>query len=421
MNRSRLLVVSHALPFPKSTGQSQRVHYMLTALRERFHVTFATAGPAGRSGEIRNKLHETCDNAVVLPTLYPRWRPARVPHQIRSLVYQARTGLRHSNYVISRIELTPERLREVAVRGEFDAVLYEYWHAAPSLRVFRERGIPTLLDMHNILWRAYDAELKLKRSMPGWLRKRLVRMYREREEAAWREFDALIAINRDELDYVRAVVPAQPVFYGPMGIELSEWPYAWRPPDRPRVAYYGGMSTKRNQEGALSVLREVMPSVWRRFPQAEFWIIGVGPPASIRALASNPLIKVTGFVKDLAPLMATMSVVLCPFDGAYGFRSRMVEVLAVGVPSVCTPSAVAGMELVERRAVLTAETGEALAVQTLRLLENPVISENLSRHGRRTVEELFSYRNTYQRLALEMTRWLAGREESHGEVGCHIT
>ena len=421
MYRPRLLVLSHALPFPMSSGQALRISYMLASLRERFHVTFGTVAPEEERVDVTRQLRERCDEAVVLPALYPSSRVARIPHQLRGMAYQARTGLRRSNHVISRIEFTPERVEAIVGKASFDAVLYEYWHAAPSLSVFRKLGIPTILDMHNVLWRAYEAEMKLEPGIPAFLRNRLVNQYRRHEEAAWRDFDALVAINRDEFDYTRATVqPSKQVFYTPMGVDLERWPYGWKPASGPRVAYYGGMGAKRNQEGALRVLRCVMPAVWQRFPNAEFWIVGGGPPESIRALTSNPLIKVSGFVKDLPPLLATMSVVVCPFDGTYGFRSRMVEVLAIGVPSVCTPDAVAGMELVERRAVLPAVSDEELAQQTVQLLTSAAASEHQSLHGRRTVEDLFSVQNTYQRFAGDLAGWLVGRKESFGEVGCRI-
>jgi polysaccharide biosynthesis protein PslH len=422
MTRPRLLVLSHAHPFPMSSGQALRISYMLAGLRERFHLTFGTIAADGERAEVERKLRELCDEAVVLPALYPASRAARIPHQLRGLIYQARTGLRRSNHVISEIELTPERVDAIAGSAAFDAVLYEYWHAAKSLSVFRKRGIPSILDMHNVLWQAYGAEMKLERGIPAFLRNRLVNQYRTREEAAWRDFDALVAINRDEFDYTRSAVQAsKQVFYAPMGVKLEDWPYVWKPAKGPRVAYYGGMGAKRNQEGALRVLRCVMPAVWQRFPEAEFWIVGGNPPESIRALTGNPLVKVSGFVKDLPPLLGTMSAVVCPFDGTYGFRSRMVEVLAIGVPSVCTPDAVAGMELVERKAVLAAVTDEELASQTMQLLSSAAASEPQSLHGRRTVEELFSFQNTYERFAGELAGWLAERkEESRREVGCRI-
>lgn len=429
MNRPRLLVLSQALPFPKSSGQSLRIHYMLAALGERFHTTFGTVAPLSQHAEVKRKLAEVCDDSAILPALYPESRLARLPHQARALAYQARTGLRRSNYVIAELEFTPARVEKLLGMAAvpYDAVLYEYWHHAESVSVFRQRGVPTVLDMHNVLWQAYDAEMKLDPWIPAFWRDRLVRLYREREEAAWQNFDGLIAINREEYEHTRASVAASKrLFYTPMGVELEHWPYGWKPSNPPRVAYYGGMGAKRNQEGALRVLRAVMPEVWKRFPQAEYWIIGSHPPESIKALTANPLIKVTGFVKELPPLLGTMNALVCPFDGTYGFRSRMVEVLACGVPSVCTPDAVAGMELVERRAVRPAVTDAELADETVKLLMDPADSEHQSSHGRRTVEELFSYQNTYERLANDMSQWLVEtrrhrqNKESLGEVGCRI-
>ena len=40
--KTRLLILSAVYPFPRNSGQQQRVYYKLRALRADFHITFLT-------------------------------------------------------------------------------------------------------------------------------------------------------------------------------------------------------------------------------------------------------------------------------------------------------------------------------------------------------------------------------------------
>ena len=86
------------------------------------------------------------------------------------------------------------------------------------------------------------------------------------------------------------------------------------------------------------------------------------------ALARDPRVKVTGFVEEVAPLLASMHAAVVPWIGRYGFRSRVVELMAVGVPVVATPDAVAGMDLHDGEEILLGESTEELARALVALL-----------------------------------------------------
>src|SRR5262245_41663270 len=132
-----LLVISHVLPFPGATGQQQRVFYTLKTAREFFRVSFAAPFIEYQEAELRSTLRDHCDRALVLPSAYRNNTFTRAMGHTSSLVYSLRTGLKRSNYLIGKLEFAPERLERLLRDNRFDLVLFEYWHAADSVRVFQ--------------------------------------------------------------------------------------------------------------------------------------------------------------------------------------------------------------------------------------------------------------------------------------------
>lgn len=412
--RPRLVVLSHVLPFPGTSGQQQRVFYTLKALRDHFYVTFATSVAPGRAARVRHELSALCDEVVLLPSRYARSLFTRVWHRVAGAFYTLLTGLKFSNYLVGRVEFAPRRLADALKPWVFDGALFEYWHAAESTSVFQREGIPCVLDMHNILWQAYARQFDARPYLPRVWKRRALAQYQRREEDAWAQFDALIAINAAERDYTRATVPEPiPVFYAPMGIDLALWPYTWQPAQPPRIAYYGGLGSSHNQQDALSCYKHVMPAVWRAYPDAELWVIGSNPPASLHRLAERDArVRVTGFVECVQEVLQTISVVVCPWSGTYGFRSRLVEVMALGVPVITSPEAVDGMGMKVGRGIFLEKAFPRMAEACLRLLEDPVFARQQSEAARAQVEEKFSYEATYDRLARELFNFVVQRQQA---------
>lgn len=400
--KPRLLVISHVLPFPRSSGQQQRVYYKLKALRDYFTIIFLTSVAQESKQETREKLLELCDEVILLDAVYGKMAVARFIHRIIGDAYSICTGLKLSNYVMDFLEFTPQRLAAVLEQAAPEVVLYEYWHAQRSLALFQERGIPTILDMHNILWQSRARQMNGSRA-PEWWKRYAVQSYRRREEAAWKRYDALITINAGEHAYVKdRSTDGQRLLYVPMGTDLKVWPYSWQPTQPPRLAYYGGLGSEHNQQDALSCYTRVMPEVWKEIPDTELWIVGSNPPPILKALrARDKRVHVTGFVENIAEVLSTMSLVLCPWTGTYGFRSRLVEVMALGVPVITTQDAVRGMGFVNDEGIFV-EDIQRFASRAMQLLLDGNELRRQSRMSRIQVEQQYGYDVTYRRFAKEL-------------------
>jgi hypothetical protein len=202
-----------------------------------------------------------------------------------------------------------------------------------------------------------------------------------------------------------------------MGTDLDLWPYSPDPATPPRIAYYGGLGNRQNEQCALRCATQIMPAIWAKVPNAELWLVGANPPESLSRLASDRRVHVTGFVDDVQQVLRTMTAVACPWTGKFGFRSRLIEVMALGVPVVVTPDAVHGMELEADRGVLLGETDGALADHAVRLATDPAFARDQSCKARDQVERCFSVESTYDRLIDDLSRWLRTRKAADQTVG----
>ncbi len=408
-NRKRLLLVSAVFPFPGTSGQQERVRNKLAAFRREFHVTFLGFGHPDEHREIRERLLEHCDDAVLIPSRYRHDHPLRRGiYRVLGTLYAWAKGLKFSNFLVDRLELTPGRLTTALENRAFDLAVFEYWHALRARDYLRRCGLPCVLDMHDVLWRSRARQLAAG-SLPGWLRERQIAAYRRREEASWSRFDALITINSDEHALVRERLPdAFPLFYAPMGVDMKVWAFGPKPAEPPRVAYFGGLGSPHNQRDALHCHDAILPRIREALPEVELWLVGANPPKSLRALArADPRVKVTGFVEDVSSLLQTMTLVLCPWTGRYGFRSRVVQVMALGVPVIASPDAVAGMEMPSGEGIFLAEEPGEMAAVALALLRDPDLARRNAGSARQLVESLYSFEATYGRLASELAAWAA--------------
>ena len=394
-DKPKILFISHVFPFPATNGQRQRVYYMLRGASSFFHVSFLTYSPSPQEKKFENELNGVCDEVIWLKSKYQGTKISRAYYKFRAVVYSYLTGLKPSNYFIGKLDFTENNIAEAVGNRTYDVVMYEYFHAWESVNFFKNKNIPVILDTHNILWQSYLSQYKSNNILPGFLKGYYFKLYKNAEERIWSFFDEVIAINSSEQKYIRSKVPSStnvPLIC--MGVDISSWPYSWQPANPIRLGYYGGLGSPGNEKSAIVCAKEIMPEIWKIFPEAELWLIGSNPREAVKNLESDK-IHVTGFVKDVATVINKISVMLCPWEGTFGFRSRIVEVMALGVPVVASNEAVDGMGMENGKGIFLTGAYSEIAAQTIRLLKDKPALDEQSKLAREEIISKFSYESTY--------------------------
>jgi glycosyltransferase involved in cell wall biosynthesis len=166
----------------------------------------------------------------------------------------------------------------------------------------------------------------------------------------------------------------------------------------PTVVFTGKMSYHANVAAVLYFAKEVLPLIWAEEPYVRFLVVGKGPPETVRQLATDRRIDVTGYVEDLRPYLAQATVAVCPALYAVGIQNKVLEAMAMATPVVSTPAGCAVLAAKDGREILEAEGAEDLAAAVLSVVSDSALAERLSTAGRRYVESHHSWRAKAQRL-----------------------
>src|SRR5204862_8091894 len=118
--------------------------------------------------------------------------------------------------------------------------------------------------------------------------------------------------------------------------------------------------------------RSVWPLLRARRPRLTLTIVGADPPPAMRELGRLPGVTVTGSVPDVRPYLHLAALTIAPLNIARGTQNKILEAMAMGVPTVSSLAAAGGVDAEPGRHLLTASGPREFADAVLRMLENPV-------------------------------------------------
>ena len=169
--------------------------------------------------------------------------------------------------------------------------------------------------------------------------------------------------------------------------------------DPPQVVYVGNLRYPPNAQAAIRLVRGIMPIVWRSRPDVQVVLVGDGPPPEVEAEARPGRVVVTGRVPDVRPHLSRAWVGCVPLLAGSGTKYKVLEALAAGVPLVCSPLAVEGLDLEAGRDLAVGASDGDLAREVLRLLDDAEAARALAHRGRQRVEERYAWNVNLPRLS----------------------
>ena len=258
------------------------------------------------------------------------------------------------------------------------------------------KDIPTVITPYEsyslYLKRAFQQE----QSLSVWLSRQITRQF---ESWMFSPYDCTVVLTEEDKSELLSINPALSVDVIPNGIDLDDFQADERERDTATLLFVGNYEYPPNHDSALLLAREIFPQILEALPETKLLLVGNAPSEEIQGYASEHII-VTGRVPRVQDYLASATVFICPLRVGAGIKNKVLEALAMGIPTIATPLSMEGIHAVDGQHVLIAET-DKIAQTTIALLKNRDLQKKLSDNARPLIEADYSWQgvaNQYESI-----------------------
>jgi glycosyltransferase involved in cell wall biosynthesis len=274
------------------------------------------------------------------------------------------------------------------------AVLLDYFFQAEALPYGMDPAVKSAIIMHD----RFSA--RNEQFAAAGQRDSVAAIDQATEIAGLMQADAVIAIQKDEAEFVRAHVPATTPILAPMAARIVQAPQ----PGSAAEVLFVGSNTAPNVHGLNWFIEFVWPVVHAACPEAVLLVAGKVADA---ITVSHPGVRILGLVDDLAPLYRNAGVVISPLLQGSGLKIKLVEALAHGKAAVVTSVTLQGVADLLEDAVLLADEPAPFARAVISLLQDDKAREDLAAKAWDAASRNFGPKQAFA----EFSQWLNQRAE----------
>src|SRR5215210_3185750 len=384
----RILWLKTELLHPVDKGGKIRTYNMLKELKRDHHVTYLTLDDGSASAEDRRNASEYCHDLVCIPhSRREKFTPGFYLELLLNLVAQ-------HPYAIKKYESAAMR-REIIERersNSFDLLVCDF--LAPAANVPRTLASPAILFQHNVeamIWQRHY-EIQTNPVKKAYLYGQWQKMLRFEKEMC-RRFDSVIAVSADDREQMKREYGAEAVFDVPTGVDVEFFRPGGEAKSSPHsMVFTGSMDWLPNDDAIRYFMREIMPLIKQKVPDATLTVVGRKPaPALVELAKSDPSLVITGRVEDVRPYMKSAAAYIVPLRIGGGTRLKIFEAMAMEKAVVSTTVGAEGLPLNDGVELIIADRPDEFAGAVIRALRNESFARRIGQRARAIVCERFGW------------------------------
>lgn len=381
---SRLLYVTHRVPWPPDRGDRIRTWNVLKFLASRATVDLACLADGPVTDAQRRQLQAVTGRLAIVPHS-SRLRFVRGAWSLAT-GRTATEGLFESPQLRLVVQEWSRTTRYSAVLASSSGVAsYIHRDMVPD----PARRWVDLIDVDSQKWLDYAAA---GRPPMSWLHGLEGQRLRKLETALAADCERLLVVSEAERDLFRTFCPLADVEAVGNGVDTDYFAPRNDAVVTPQSCVFTGvMNYKPNVDGVVWFAEHVWPLVRQRFTGATLTIVGRSPTRDVLALAERPGITVTGGVPDVRPYLHTATCAVVPLRIARGVQNKVLEAMASGTPVICSPAPLQGLAAKAGLHLLAADSPDEWLQSLTRIFSDAALRGDLSIAGCEFVKQHHSW------------------------------
>ena len=402
----RILLLTQIVPYPPDAGPKVKTWNVLRYLIQRGHQVTLVSYVRPEEQLYVPILKDVCSAVHTVPIRRSR---------IADVVYMLRSYLTGRPFLVERDDLRP---MQKLVNNLVQEVGFDYIHADQLTMVqFAIRGASSaqgkkprvIFDAHNAVWTIVERMHKNAHWLLNLVLGVEMRRVKRYEGELLKTVDQVLTVTEVDRDSLKEALEFSkdsgdervvPITVVPISVDTRQLQPVKRKTGSNTIVTLGTLHYPPNADGIRWFFNEVFPLICQRVPDVKLTIIGKNPPPDfIDLVARNPYtVNVTGYVPDLVPYLEDSTLMVVPVRAGGGMRVRILEAFAYAMPIVTTTVGLEGIQAHPGRDVLVADSSDDFAHAVIRLLNNEVLQDQLSKNGRHLVETKYDWQVTLKDL-----------------------
>jgi polysaccharide biosynthesis protein PslH len=376
----KLLFFANRIPYPPYRGDKLKIYNLAKRLKGRHELHLLTFAQTKEDLKYKAELEQIFTKVHLV--YLPKWRSV-----LNCLA--ALWNPRPLQVLYFKSGAMKRKVEEVLAVDTFDAVHVQHLRMSPYFS--KKKEIPRILDMpdaFSLYWkRRIEAQSNPLRKIFSTLEQKRV----FKAERGMREYDLSLVCSMEDLEYLKHEHWIDDIKLLPNGVDLDLFsPANHDYTHNHTLLFTGNMDYAPNVDAVLYFTEEVLPLIRQQFPAVEFVIAGQRPVKKVQALA-NEYIKVTGFIKDLAAVYNSASVVVAPLRFGAGTQNKVLEGMAMGIPVVCSNIGFKGLGIANGEGAFMETEVSSFADRVIQLLGSADLREATGKKGAEVIQSRFGW------------------------------
>ncbi len=146
------------------------------------------------------------------------------------------------------------------------------------------------------------------------------------------------------------------------------------------IIFTGNMGYPPNIDAAEFLVRNIMPIVWQKHPDAKVVLAGASPSRKVLSLKSE-LVEVTGWMDDIRDAYSAAGIFIAPMRIGTGLQNKLLEAMSMKIPTITTSLANDALQAGNNKEILVGNNETELATHLINLLENDDLRESIAENG----------------------------------------
>lgn len=382
----KLFLLLSRFPYPLEKGDKLRAFHQIKELSKNHEIVLCALSDKKIPQSSINKLQEYCKaiHIIKLPKwkIYWNlfWQLLFTEKSLQVVYFYNKSAQKKINKIIA--EYQPEHIYCQLIR------VTEY---------VKNNSIPKTLDYMDALARGMERRIALSPFYIKWALATETTRLKRYEHQIFDAFDNHTIISEQDKNLI-VHLKNDTIKIIPNGVDYDLFKFQENAVKKYDLLFTGNMAYPPNIDSVVYLVNEIMPLVWKKYPNVKLVIAGAEPDKKVLQLASKN-IEITGWVKDITTYYAAAKIFIAPMQIGTGLQNKLLEAMAMKIPCVTSQLANNALGAEHQNTILIGNQPEEYCQHIVSLLENKQLYSNIAEAGYNFVRKNYTWEGTTKKLS----------------------